>query len=88
MATHSTRYTNSSANRAYNIAKASNSTSDIVLMPGEEFSYNTSTGPRSRSNGYKDAPVIVNGKVQDGSGGEYVKYLQLYIIQLFTQGLI
>lgn len=69
LATHSTRYTNSSANRAYNIVKASNSTSDIVLMPGEEFSYNTSTGPRSRSNGYKDAPVIVNGKVQDGSGG-------------------
>ncbi|MCQ4699200.1 VanW family protein, partial [Paeniclostridium sordellii] len=42
---------------------------DIILMPGEEFSYNKATGPRSKANGYKDAPVIVNGKIQDGSGG-------------------
>ncbi|WP_250674972.1 VanW family protein [Paraclostridium ghonii] len=69
LATHSTSYTNSSANRAHNIIKASNSTSNILLMPGEEFSYNQSTGPRSKSNGYKDAPVIVNGKVEAGSGG-------------------
>ena len=38
-------------------------------MPGEEFSYNESTGPRSKANGYKNAPVIVNGKLQDGTGG-------------------
>jgi vancomycin resistance protein YoaR len=69
LATHSTKFTGSSANRAHNIIKSANSTSDILLMPGDEFSYNKSTGPRSKSNGYKDAPVIVNGKLQDGSGG-------------------
>ena len=38
-------------------------------MPGEEFSYNEATGPRSVENGYKEAPIIVNGKVQNGPGG-------------------
>lgn len=69
LASHSTTFNNSSPNRAHNIIRSANSTSDIVLMPGEEFSYNKTTGPRSKANGYKDAPVIVNGKVQDGPGG-------------------
>lgn len=69
LASHSTTFNNSSPNRSHNIIRSANSTSDIVLMPGDEFSYNKTTGPRSKSNGYKDAPVIVNGKVQDGPGG-------------------
>lgn len=69
LATHSTKFNNSVPNRAHNIIKSANSTSDIILMPGEEFSYNESTGPRSKANGYKNAPVIVNGKLQDGTGG-------------------
>ncbi|EPZ56492.1 putative peptidoglycan binding domain protein [[Clostridium] sordellii ATCC 9714] len=69
LASHRTTYNNSSPNRVHNIIKAAQSTNDIILMPGEEFSYNKATGPRSKANGYKDAPVIVNGKIQDGSGG-------------------
>ncbi|MBP3929569.1 MAG: VanW family protein [Peptostreptococcaceae bacterium] len=69
LATHTTNYKTSSEGRAYNIVKASNSTSDILLMPGEEFSYNSLTGTRSKANGYKEAPVIVNGKLEDGIGG-------------------
>lgn len=69
LASHSTTYNNSSPNRAHNIIKAAQSTNDIILMPGEEFSYNKATGPRSKANGYKDAPVIINGKIQNGSGG-------------------
>ncbi|CEP81398.1 VanW family protein [Paraclostridium sordellii] len=69
LASHSTTYNNSSPNRAHNIIKAAQSTNDIILMPGEEFSYNKATGPRSKANGYKDAAVIVNGKIQNGPGG-------------------
>lgn len=69
LASHSTTFTNASYNRAFNIIRAANSTSDILLMPGEEFSYNEATGPRSVENGYKEAPIIVNGKVQNGPGG-------------------
>lgn len=69
LATHTTSYKGSSAGRAHNIVKAANSTSDILLMPGEEYSYNSLTGTRSKSNGYKEAPVILNGKLEDGIGG-------------------
>ena len=33
-------------------------------MPGEEFSYEKVVGPVTYENGYKDAPVIVNGKAK------------------------
>ena len=38
-------------------------------MPGEEFSYEKVVGPVTYENGYKDAPVIVNGKSSLGVGG-------------------
>ena len=38
-------------------------------MPGEEFSYNNLTGRRTKANGYKDAPVIMNGELTDDVGG-------------------
>ena len=38
-------------------------------MPGETLSYNKATGNRTVTNGYKNAPVIVQGVVQDGIGG-------------------
>lgn len=69
LAEHTTRYTLSPEGRATNIALSARSTSDILLMPGEEFSYNNLTGPRSKANGYKDAGVIVNGKIEQGTGG-------------------
>jgi hypothetical protein len=38
-------------------------------MPDEVFSYNDHTGMRTVANGYKNAPVIVQGVVQEGIGG-------------------
>ena len=38
-------------------------------MPGEVFSYNQVVGERSIAAGYKEAPIYVNGKVEDGLGG-------------------
>ena len=55
--------------RNENIKIASDKTSNILLMPGEEFSYNNLTGTRNKANGYKDAGVIVNGKIEQGTGG-------------------
>lgn len=64
-----TRFSTSLIGRAHNIRVAGNKSSDVLLMPGEEYSYNEHTGTRNKSNGYKDAPVIVNGKLEDGLGG-------------------
>ena len=52
-----------------NIRLAAERTSDILLMPGEEFSYNEHTGKRTLSNGYKKATVIVSGGAVQGVGG-------------------
>ena len=60
---------NDSTSRGSNIHVAGKSTSDILLMPGETFSYNKRTGARNWVNGYKSAPIIVGGKVTNGEGG-------------------
>lgn len=60
---------NDSTSRGSNIHVAGENTSDILLMPGETFSYNKSTGARNWVNGYKSAPVIVEGRVVNGEGG-------------------
>lgn len=60
---------NDSTSRGSNIHVAGESTSDILLMPGEVFSYNQITGARNWVNGYKSAPIIVGGKVVNGEGG-------------------
>ncbi|MGV3719885.1 MAG: VanW family protein, partial [Actinomycetota bacterium] len=40
-----------------------------VLLPGDVFSYNDTVGPRVASAGFKEAPVIVRGKLEPGTGG-------------------
>lgn len=69
LASFTTKFSTKDSNRVRNISIASNRTSNILLMPGEEFSYNNLTGRRTLSNGYKDAPVIINGVIGEGVGG-------------------
>lgn len=57
------------SNRSSNISLAAEKISGTYLKPGSEFSYNQTTGSRSAANGYKEAPVIINGKLEPGSGG-------------------
>lgn len=60
---------NNSTSRGSNIHVAGESTSDVLLMPQETFSYNKKTGARNWVNGYKSAPIIVEGRVANGEGG-------------------
>lgn len=69
LGSYSTVLSDVSYERVENIKLAAKSTSDILLMPGEEFSYNEHTGPRSQKNGYKSAHVISAGEVAYGVGG-------------------
>ncbi len=39
------------------------------LAPGEIFSMNVALGPQTYENGYRDAAVIVDGKIEDGLAG-------------------
>ncbi len=47
LSTFSTTFSTSNSNRSTNIRLASNKINGVVLMPGEEFSYNTVVGPRT-----------------------------------------
>ena len=58
-----------SPGRVENIKIATERTSGVLLMPGEEFSYNNHTGLRTVKNGYKNATVIVSGEAVQGIGG-------------------
>ena len=65
----STDLSASSAARTHNIRLASETFNGRVVKPGEVFSFNESTGVRSKKKGYKDAAIIVGGKVEDGTAG-------------------
>lgn len=60
---------NHTTSRGSNINIAGKSTSDQLIMPHDEFSYNKSTGSRTWHNGYKTAKVIIGGKYVNGEGG-------------------
>ena len=65
----STKYYASNKNRTTNLILASNKINGSVIMPGEIFSYNKVVGERTIAAGYKEAPIYVNGRVEDGLGG-------------------
>ncbi len=64
-----TSFPTSTPGRKENIRISAQSLSKDIVMPGESLSFNQSTGPRSVSNGYKDAVVIMDGDYTDGVGG-------------------
>lgn len=65
----STKYSVRNANRTTNLILAANKINGTVLMPGEVFSYNKVVGERTIQAGYKEAPIYVEGRVEDGLGG-------------------
>ena len=69
LAEHSTKFSTNLFGRAENIRISSNRISDVLLMPGEVYSYNNLTGKRTIANGYYNAPVIINGDLEDAPGG-------------------
>ena len=68
ISSYSTSYA-SGGGRGDNIEVAAKKIDDLLLMPGEEFSYEKALGQIDRENGYKNAPVIINGDLKDGIGG-------------------
>jgi len=57
------------ANRKTNVKLSAEACNGIVLMPGEIFAYNETTGSRTADKGYLPAPIYVGGKSEDDIGG-------------------
>lgn len=65
----STGFNSANVNRSHNIKLACERINNKILLPGEVFSMDASLGTRTKVNGYKDAPVIVKGRLIEGVGG-------------------
>ncbi len=64
-----TTTTTSNKDRNTNISLASTAIDGMILAPGEEFSFNSTTGNRTLEKGYKPAGAYVNGKLVEEPGG-------------------
>ncbi|MET7671680.1 VanW family protein [Micromonospora luteifusca] len=70
VSTFTTRFTGGMASsRSQNIATIARQVDGTVVLPGKTFSLNGHTGERGYAQGYRDAPVILGGKLVPGVGG-------------------
>lgn len=74
-----------SAARKSNVKLAASACSEKIILPGEVFSYNEATGPRTAAKGYQSAPAYYNGAtVQEIGGGVCQPSSTLYYAVLHT----
>ncbi|WP_394328235.1 VanW family protein [Couchioplanes caeruleus] len=70
VSTFTTHFTGGSGSpRSQNIMTIARAVDGAIVAPGETFSLNGHTGERDYAAGYRDAPVIVGGKLELGVGG-------------------
>ncbi|WP_150270445.1 VanW family protein [Paenibacillus tepidiphilus] len=55
--------------RSYNVEAAAKAVNGTVLPPGAVFDYGKAIEKAQAEYGFREAPVIVNGKLQPGTGG-------------------
>lgn len=68
IATYTTK-TTSNSNRNENIRLACNALNGTIVNPGQEFSFNDTTGARTEAKGYKPATAYLNGEIVQEPGG-------------------
>ena len=76
-----------SAGRRHNVARAGELISGTLLAPGEEFDFNTVVGARTEANGFKTAPAIIGGKLEDTLGGGICQVSTTLFNAVFFAGL-
>lgn len=69
MGSYKTSFSSGNSARSSNVRLAAERINGTVLLPGETFSYDKTIGTRTTANGYKEANVYANNKVDVGVGG-------------------
>lgn len=69
LSTFSTRFDASNYNRNVNIKLAAQKVNGTVIMPGENFSFNTVVGSRTIEEGFKEGTAYIGGKIVPDVGG-------------------
>ncbi len=75
------------ANRLFNVALVSKMIDKTLIAPGAEFSFNKTTGERSADQGFREAPVIINGELTTGLGGGVCQVSTTVFNAAFEAGL-
>ena len=55
--------------RLHNVQLVAQLIDGALIAPGAQFSFNGTTGERTPDKGFEEAPVIINGELQNGIGG-------------------
>lgn len=87
LSTYTTEFESSNTPRVNNIAKVAEELDGTIVAPGELFSFNKTTGPRTKEQGYKEAPVIVRGELRPGIGGGVCQVATTMFNAIFFAGL-
>ena len=69
LATYSSKYNAGDVSRSHNVSLAAQKINEVVLAPGDVFSYNDTVGPRTAARGFKMATVYVGNRSEPGIGG-------------------
>jgi vancomycin resistance protein YoaR len=73
--------------RVRNIHRIADQLDGIVIGPGQQFSINDITGPRTLSQGYVNAPVIQDGELEDGVAGGISQFATTMFNAAFFAGI-
>ncbi|WP_019424750.1 VanW family protein [Paenibacillus sp. OSY-SE] len=65
----STSFVQAEDGRTHNVMSAAKTIDDMVLKPGDVFDYDKVIAETEKKYGFKEAPVIYNGKLVPGIGG-------------------
>lgn len=67
--TYTSRYNVNNTNRSTNVEIATSKINNIIILPGETFSYNKTVGERTISAGFKEASIYTSNGIEYGLGG-------------------
>jgi vancomycin resistance protein YoaR len=73
--------------RLHNVELVARLIDDTLIPPGAVFSFNATTGERNADRGFQEAPVIINGELQNGIGGGVCQVSTTVFNAAFEAGL-
>jgi len=80
-------YAHSIATRVHNVALTTTKINNIIVKPGEEFSFNKALGDVSAATGFKPAYIIKDGQTVLGDGGGVCQVSTTIFRALLDSGL-
>ena len=73
--------------RVQNIHLFADTVDNINVMPGETMSLNETVGERTEEQGYRPAPTIIQGEIEDQVGGGVSQFATTFYNAVFWAGL-